>query len=49
MESGVMGVDVRVSELLGGDVCGGFGTVEYFGDPTVSLVACQVSVTKRGP
>jgi hypothetical protein len=47
--SGVMLVVVRVSELLDGDVCGGVGSVEYIGDPTVSLVSCGVSVSQRTP
>ncbi len=45
--SGVFTVILRVSEQLGGDVCGA-GSVEYMGDPQVTLNACPgILVSKR--
>lgn len=45
--TGVLTVVVRATERLDGNVCG-VGSIEYFGNPAVSLVTCQtVTLTHR--
>lgn len=45
--SGVMTVEVAVSDILDGDVCGA-GTVTYVGSPTVLLRTCPGIITAAG-